>query len=106
MKASASGEHRSAYRRRVKQRARALLKPGAEIECTLLDTSETGARLSFRNPVILPKRFRMYLTEQGRDVDVSVIWQKGTLAGVRYAVRQPEPKAKSAGFVRRLFAVG
>ena len=106
MKARALNEHRSAHRRHVKQRAVAILKPGAEIDCTVLDTSETGARLSFRSRVILPKRFRIYLSAAAREIDVSVIWQKGTMAGVRYAERLAESKARSGGFMRRIRAAG
>lgn len=97
-------EQRSAHRRHVKQRAVAILKPGAEIDCTVLDTSETGARINFRNRVILPKKFRVYLSDPAREIDVSVVWQKGTLAGVRYAVRVPAPKERPGGFFRRIRA--
>ncbi|HWT29480.1 MAG TPA: PilZ domain-containing protein [Propylenella sp.] len=105
MKVRALDDHRSAPRRRVRERAVAILKPGVEVDCTILDTSETGARLTFRSRVILPKKFRLYLAAPAREVDVSVIWQKGTLAGVRYSVRLADAKVKSqAGFVRRLLA--
>jgi hypothetical protein len=104
MKVRALSEQRSTHRRHVKQRAVAILKPGAEIDCTVLDTSETGARLNFRNRVILPKRFRVYFSAPAREIDVSVVWQKGTLAGVRYAVRLPEARERSGGFVRRIRA--
>jgi hypothetical protein len=104
MKVRALSEQRSAHRRHVKQRAVAILKPGAEVDCTVLDTSETGARLNFRNRVILPKKFKVYLSAPAREIDVSVVWQKGTLAGVRYAVRLPGPKERSGGFFRRIRA--
>jgi hypothetical protein len=100
MKARAIDEDRAAHRRRVKQRAVVILRPGVETQCTVLDTSETGARLSFRSMVILPKRFRLYFVESGRETDVSVVWQKRTLAGVRYAERLREPKVRP-GPVRR-----
>ena len=101
MRAKALSEDRSAHRRRVKHRATAILKPGAEVECTIVDTSETGARLSFHTRVILPKRFRLYLAEAGRETEVSVVWQKGMLAGVRYSERLLEPKIRSR-FLRRV----
>ena len=104
MKAFAPRENRSAHRRRIKQRAVVILKPGIAIECTALDTSDTGARLNFRSRVILPRKFRLHLTEPAHETNVSVVWQKGTQAGVRYAVRLPGPKLKSAGLVRRLWA--
>ena len=106
MRIRADENHRIAPRRHVRDRAVAILKPGVEIDCTVVDTSETGARLTFRSRVILPKKFRLYLAVPGREVDVSVVWQKGTLAGVRYGTRLPEAKVRpSAGLVRRLFAV-
>jgi hypothetical protein len=105
MKARALEDHRSAPRRRVRQRAVAILKPGVDIDCTLVDTSETGARLMFHTRVILPKKFRLYLIVAERQVDVSVVWQRGTLAGVRYSTRVPEAKTKtSASFVQRILA--
>ena len=99
MKARALSEDRAAHRRHVKQRAVAILRPGVEIECTVVDTSETGARLRFRSGVILPKKFVVYLADAGREIGVTVVWQKATLAGVRYAERLPEPKARR-GFLR------
>jgi len=93
MKVRAASEDRAAHRRHVKQRAVAILRPGVEIECTVLDMSETGARLRFRGGVILPKKFAAYLADTGREIGVTVVWQKGMLAGVRYAERLPEPKA-------------
>ena len=105
MKARALEEQRSAPRRRVRQRAVAILRPGAHVDCTLVDTSETGARLMFHTRVILPKKFRLYLIVAERQVDVSVVWQRGTLAGVRYATRVPQAKTRtSAGFVQRFLA--
>ena len=105
MKVRALQDHRSAPRRRVRQRAVAILKPGVDVECTLVDTSETGARLMFHTRVILPKKFKLYLIVAEREVDVTVVWQRGTLAGVRYSSRVPEPKSRpSAGFVQRFLA--
>ena len=105
MKVRALDDHRSAPRRRVRERAVAILRPGVQVDCTVLDTSETGARLTFRSRVILPKKFRLFMAAPAREVDVSVVWQKGTLAGVRYATRLPEARVRSsAGFVRNLLA--
>jgi PilZ domain len=94
MKVRAASEDRAAHRRHIKQRTVAILRPGVEIECTVLDTSETGARLRFRGGVILPKKFAVHLADAGREIGVTVVWQKGTLAGVRYAERLAEPKAR------------
>ena len=57
--------------------------PGrADITCTLRDLSNTGAQLSFSNPVILPRTFNLNFDRQ--EMRVSVVWQSGRLAGVKF----------------------
>jgi hypothetical protein len=53
-----------------------------EIAVTIRDLSSLGARLSFMNPTILPRSFRLLFDDQ--DQKVTVIWQAGVLAGVRF----------------------
>jgi hypothetical protein len=53
-----------------------------EIPCTLRNLSNLGAQLAFQNPTILPRAFQLRF--DGLDQRVSVIWQSGRLAGVRF----------------------
>ena len=96
---------RLAPRRRVKQHAAIIPQRGIAIDCTVMDISETGARLTFPSRIILPRKFKLHLATPTREIDVTVIWQKGTLAGVRFATRIPELKVRApASYISRLLA--
>jgi hypothetical protein len=67
---------------------------GPEVTCTIRDLSATGARLSFSHPTFLPRTFRLLFDEQ--DQRVTVRWQAGVMAGVRFQtpLRHLAPKKK------------
>jgi hypothetical protein len=76
-------ESRNAPRTAAKQRGIAVLGgTRSEVNCTIRDLSATGARLSFMNPTILPRQFHLRWDDQ--DQRVTVMWQGGLLAGVRF----------------------
>jgi hypothetical protein len=87
-------DERKAPRSASKTQAVAMLASRSELECTIRDLSATGARLSFRHPTFLPKTFRLQFGAE--DQRVTVIWQRGLFAGVRFQtpLRMPAPKKK------------
>ena len=91
-------EHRRSPRISSKQPGTALLSDRTVLECSIRDLSATGARLSFRHPTFLPKTFRLRFEDH--DQKVTVMWQRGPTAGVRFQspIRLAMPKK------RRLFA--
>ena len=76
-------EHRSAPRSATRETGKAIISGRAEVECTIRDISSTGARISFRQPTFLPRTFNLRLAAEG-DQKVTVMWQGGVLAGVRF----------------------
>ncbi len=65
------------------QKGKAVLNNGrAAVNCTIRDLSPLGARLSFTHPTFLPRKFNLVFDEG--DQTVTVIWQAGLLAGVRF----------------------
>lgn len=54
------------------------------LTCSIRDVSNLGAQLSFSNPIILPRVF--HLKFGGIEQRVTVMWQSGKLAGVRFHV--------------------
>jgi len=85
-------ELRNAPRAPAKQRGTAIFG-GREIACTIRDLSALGARLNFAHPTFLPRQFRLVFDEG--DQKVTVVWQRGINAGVRF--QQPIralPKSK------------
>ena len=76
-------EARKVPRAPTKRRGRVVISGRAEIPCTIKDVSSLGARLSFMNPTILPRTFRLLFEDE--DQKVRVVWQAGLLAGVRIA---------------------
>jgi PilZ domain len=75
-------EARNAPRAPAKQQGKAVISGRSEVKCTIRDLSALGARLSFMNPTFLPRQFRLQFDEQ--DQKVTVVWQAGVLAGVRF----------------------
>jgi len=75
-------ESRVAPRVPAKQQGKALIGGRADIDCTIRDLSALGARLRFSNPTFLPRQFRLQFDDQ--EQKVTVIWQAGVLAGVRF----------------------
>jgi hypothetical protein len=95
-------ESRSAPRGRSTERGVVTLNDGVKIDCALHDVSETGARLEFRSRIILPRSFKLRLAKSRQEVAVTVMWQKATLAGVRFATRLPEFSPPRASLWARL----
>jgi hypothetical protein len=91
-------EARRSQRRATSQRCVAVLGSRAEIECAIKDMSATGARLIFRHAAFLPKTFQLRFGAEERRV--TVVWQRGLSAGVRFQepVRMQAPKKRRLGF--------
>lgn len=89
-------ESRRVPRLSAKQRGTAIISGRAAIECIIRDLSSTGARLSFSHPTILPRAFRLQFEDH--DERVSVIWQGGLFAGVKFQtpMRALPPQKKRA----------
>jgi hypothetical protein len=87
-----------------RQRGKALIGDRSAVTCTVRDLSPLGARLSFSNPTFLPRRFLLQIDGE-EERNVTVIWQAGVLAGVRFAtplrpVAPPRKKKKSWSWLR------
>jgi len=93
-------EFRNTPRSSSKKQGKAFIS-GQEIECSVRDSSATGARLGFRHPTFLPKTFRLRF--DGEDQRVTVIWQRGLQAGVRF---QSPIRAPAAAKPRKLLTWG
>ena len=87
-------ESRTAPRITAKNRGTAIISGRAEIDCQIRDLSAHGARLSFLNPTILPRQFQLQF--DGHDRRVTVIWQAGRLAGVKF-----QTPIKQAGLAKK-----
>jgi len=95
-------ELRNAPRTAARQRGTVVVSGRAEIPCTIRDLSSLGARLGFMNPTILPRSFRLLF--DGEDQRVTVMWQAGVLAGVRFHTaigRLPAPKKRAWPWSRK-----
>ena len=99
-------ELRSVPRGRSTERGVVTLNDGVKIDCALHDVSETGARLEFRSRIILPRSFKLRFATSRQEVAVTVMWQKATLAGVRFATRLQELSPTRAPLWARLIGAG
>ncbi len=64
-------------------------KADAEIPCTVLDLSSTGACLTFRNGVTVPNAFGLRIGSERRAHRVEVRWRRADRIGVAFL----EPRA-------------
>lgn len=89
---SSSKDRRGGRRQDLRYAARIeRLADGAEIPCTLLDVSQTGARLMAREPEGVPDEFLLRLAV-GRQAlrRCAVVWRDGASMGVRFIVEADE----------------
>ncbi|KAF0134875.1 MAG: hypothetical protein FD152_1406 [Xanthobacteraceae bacterium] len=87
-KRSGSEDRRSGRRQDLRYAARIeTLTDGTEIPCTLLDVSQTGARLVAKDPEQVPDEFLLRLAV-GRQAlrHCAVVWRAGANVGVRFIV--------------------
>ena len=75
-------ELRQAPRISAKQQGIVHINGKPDITCSVRNLSNLGAQLSFPNPTILPRTFQLRF--DGTEQRVTVIWQSGRLAGVRF----------------------
>ena len=76
-------EKRGAPRRRtLKQGVAAFHDQYSDLECIVRDMSETGARLKFRDPSMVPERFILHVPMDGTQVSCERRWSKGMECGV------------------------
>ncbi len=87
-KRSSSEDRRSGRRQDLRYAARIeSLADGAEFPCTLIDISQTGARLATRDVSAIPDEFLLRLA-LGRQAlrHCAVVWRDGSSLGVRFIV--------------------
>lgn len=85
---SSTDDRRSGRRQDLRYAARIeSLTDGTEILCTLVDVSQTGARLLAREPEQVPDEFLLRLAV-GRQASrhCAVVWRDGASIGVRFII--------------------
>ena len=93
-------DNRKSPRKQSRLQGKAILSGRADVDCSIRDLNATGARLGFRYPTILPRIFNLRFGEE--EQRVTVIWQAGIIAGVRFQkptrAYVPEQKKRFAFF--------
>jgi len=54
------------------------------LDCTLRDSSETGARLTFSASVLIPDEFDLEIPLKGRKYRARVMWRRADSCGVQF----------------------
>ncbi len=82
--------------KRKSRRARSLLagriifnNRKSVIDCSVRDISDTGAKLAFAHPVLLPPEFELDIPKRGPAIRVYLRWSHGNDHGVSF-VKDPE----------------
>jgi len=83
-------DKRRARRRVIHHTASILLEAEQVLPCSILDVSDTGARLESARPDAIPDRFGLLLSDNGQPRrDCRVIWRDGRKIGVTFENRSP-----------------
>jgi hypothetical protein len=88
-------EHRKSTRRFVRNGARIVGTDGSALgPCVIIDISGTGARLKTDASEVLPDKFILLLSHDGRlHRQCTVAWRSAKTVGVRFLTgRQRDPK--------------
>jgi hypothetical protein len=97
------------------QRSRTFLKAEIDVSgglstlsCIIKDLSDTGARISVSEGIVLPETFRIHLPKPDRWVHATVRWRRAEYIGVHFEgeplSRGQEPEQSDADRIRHLEA--
>jgi len=79
-------DNRRSIRRRINAEAIIRLSGGfAARPCTVLDLSDTGARILVARPQDIPNEFTLVLSRRSGGRNARVKWRRGTQFGVEFA---------------------
>lgn len=81
----AGPESRHEHRRRTLKRGRVLLSSSTTLDCVIRDLTETGARLQFSAPTILPREFLLLNVTENTVRPARLVWQKAESAGISFS---------------------
>jgi len=90
-------ERRGAPRSAAAERGFASLNGGERAACLITDVSDRGARLKTDAHIVLPNLFELNCEASGRSWWVDLVWQRGEIAGVRFANPLAPPFAIRSG---------
>jgi len=83
-------DKRKARRRTIHHTASIVLEADQLLPCSILDVSDSGARLESKRPDAVPDRFGLLLSDNGAPRrDCRVIWREGQQVGVTFENRAP-----------------
>jgi hypothetical protein len=78
-------DKRGAHRSRTFLKADIDINGGlSSLSCIVKDMSETGARITLSDGVVLPEHFRIRLPKPDRWVPASVRWRRGDFVGIHF----------------------
>ena len=79
-------ERRGFGRKIVHMGAKAVIaNSDSTIECTIVDISDTGAKLELSDVGIITARFKLFVPEIDHIYECEVVWRNGNNIGVRFA---------------------
>ncbi|MGI9514235.1 MAG: PilZ domain-containing protein [Anderseniella sp.] len=79
-------ERRRSARRNVKIGANAIIANSeSTIYCTILDISDSGAKLQMEDVDIITARFKLFIPDVDHIYECEVVWRDGKYLGVKFA---------------------
>ncbi len=81
---TAEEQRRVAKRQRVLKGAKIVLDDWRAIDCTLRDTSETGAKIIINSTSNIPQKFRVYFVSDNTMRDAQIAWKHHNMLGVHF----------------------
>jgi len=54
------------------------------IDCLVRNMSQSGAKIEFPHPVLLPSEFDLIITQKGNSRPVRIVWRQATALGISF----------------------
>ena len=80
-------ERRAVPRQSTNERGLIILAGNGTRACIVTDLSPKGARIGLGTDTPLPLRFEIQFPKSGRRVPAQLVWQRGLIAGVQFAIK-------------------
>jgi hypothetical protein len=72
-------------RQKALKAGKVILSASTLVDCLVRNTSEGGAQIQFADVVALPSEFRLQIGASSVTRPVTLAWQRGLTAGVKFA---------------------
>ncbi len=97
LQVSGLNERRKHSRRSVGEAAAIIVGGDVIVDCMIVDIGPRGARLEFKSPVAIPRRFLLRCERNRRSIWAHVAWRRDCVLGVEFEMAVISPCTRESG---------